>query len=220
MAKEKEFYTLRILNDRGDVHYTLHLTEEERARLKERLDKHLEDGDLGDYFFHPIFPATALKFAGITENLDNLLGSYERKAPDEFRVPERLPEKEETLIRDLLTAAFEGGSNYWYRIESAQYPPGSKKADFKEGGRMQPAGEYYHWSALVPTYPGGSLVIREVGEGEGESFVLDLPALKRGLILMREKYPRHYANILSENWDAETGDVFLQLSLFGDIVFG
>jgi hypothetical protein len=37
---------------------------------------------------------------------------------------------------------------------------------------------------------------------------------------MADKYPRHIADILSENDDATTGDVFLQLCLFGDVVYG
>ena len=38
--------------------------------------------------------------------------------------------------------------------------------------------------------------------------------------IMADKFPRHFANILNENDDAETGDVFLQCCLWGDIVYG
>lgn len=37
---------------------------------------------------------------------------------------------------------------------------------------------------------------------------------------MAEKWPRHFGNFISENEDAETGDVFIQLALLGDIVYG
>jgi len=37
---------------------------------------------------------------------------------------------------------------------------------------------------------------------------------------MAEKYPRHFHNFLEENDDAETGDVFIQCCLFGEIVYG
>jgi hypothetical protein len=32
--------------------------------------------------------------------------------------------------------------------------------------------------------------------------------------------PRHFADVLNENDDAGTGDVFLQCCLFGEIIFG
>jgi hypothetical protein len=80
--------------------------------------------------------------------------------------------------------------------------------------------DYYHWSQLVPTFPGGQLVIRDIGEGGGETHVLDLPALKKGWILLKQKYPKIYKRVIEESWDASDGDVFLQLALFGDVIFG
>ena len=41
-----------------------------------------------------------------------------------------------------------------------------------------------------------------------------------GLGLMLEKYPQHFGNFMSENDDAETADVFIQLCLFGEVVYG
>jgi hypothetical protein len=37
---------------------------------------------------------------------------------------------------------------------------------------------------------------------------------------MQEQYPRHFSNFISENYDAETGDVFLQCCLLGKVKFG
>lgn len=37
---------------------------------------------------------------------------------------------------------------------------------------------------------------------------------------MPVKYPRHWADVLAENDDATTGDVFLQCCLFGECIFG
>lgn len=42
----------------------------------------------------------------------------------------------------------------------------------------------------------------------------------RGLQVMAEKYPRHFGNLISDNDDAETGDVLLQCSVLGEIVYG
>ena len=37
---------------------------------------------------------------------------------------------------------------------------------------------------------------------------------------MHQKYPNHYENFISENDDAETSDVALQLALFKELVYG
>jgi hypothetical protein len=42
----------------------------------------------------------------------------------------------------------------------------------------------------------------------------------RGLQLMADKYPNHFADFMQENDDATTSDVFLQLSVFGELIFG
>ena len=49
---------------------------------------------------------------------------------------------------------------------------------------------------------------------------LDLNAIKKGLQIMAEKYPRHMGDFLNENDDADTGDVFLQCCLFGEAIYG
>lgn len=44
--------------------------------------------------------------------------------------------------------------------------------------------------------------------------------VRKGLELMQEQYPRHYADLVEEDDDAITGDVWLQLAVFGDIIYG
>ena len=44
--------------------------------------------------------------------------------------------------------------------------------------------------------------------------------VKKGLELMRDQYPRHYADLVEENDDAITGDVWLQLTVFGELIYG
>ena len=112
-------------------------------------------------------------------------------------------------IEDLLCDAFEGGSNYWYVIKKFNFPPGQTK------------------QSLGITYPhielplkGGSLLIGEVEGNPEYDKVLDRAAIERGLQLMAEKYPKHYADFMTENDDAITGDVFLQVALYGEVIFG
>jgi hypothetical protein len=108
-------------------------------------------------------------------------------------------------IKDLLCSAFEGGINYWVgHVDITNRPP---KA------------EYYHES---PVY-GGELTLH-VEESEtvpGKEIVkLNRAALEKGLQIMQEKYPQHWADFIKENDDAITADVFVQCCVFGDIIYG
>ena len=49
---------------------------------------------------------------------------------------------------------------------------------------------------------------------------LDRESIKKGLMLMADKYPRHFNDFVNDNDDAITGDVFLQCCLLGDVVYG
>lgn len=75
-----------------------------------------------------------------------------------------------------------------------------------------------------PLNRGGSITLQISGDendkDNGKQFVLNLKEIKYGLTCMSKKYPRHYADFLSENENAGTGDVFLQCCLFGEIIYG
>lgn len=49
---------------------------------------------------------------------------------------------------------------------------------------------------------------------------ITLADIKKGLDLMKEKYPRHWADLVEENDDLITGDVWLQLTVFGELIYG
>ena len=104
-------------------------------------------------------------------------------------------------IKDLLCTAFEGGSNYW--IDEVILPD---KAARKAAGA-----EFFHESPLV----GLELT---VVSAQGRH-ALNRAALERGLQIMADKYPKHFSDIISDNADAITGDLFLQCCLFGEEVF-
>jgi hypothetical protein len=42
----------------------------------------------------------------------------------------------------------------------------------------------------------------------------------RGMDVMQEKYPQHWADIINESDDANTADVFLQCVVFGEVIYG
>jgi hypothetical protein len=128
------------------------------------------------------------------------------------------------MLRGMLCNAFEGGSNYWYFVEAEILPRGFTRADFAEGGKCQDPDNYWHPLELIPTFPGGALIItaapdgaaaiddeepRDVREDDMLPAILDKAALLRGCEVMAAKYPRHFADMTGENDDAITG-------LFGD----
>lgn len=44
--------------------------------------------------------------------------------------------------------------------------------------------------------------------------------VRKGLELMRDQYPRHWADLVEENDDLITGDVWLQLTVFQEVIYG
>jgi len=113
-------------------------------------------------------------------------------------------------ISYLLCSAFEGGSNYWYSINSDTPPPNGVDLSAFDG----------HWDTVYahvhyPLCAGGSLTIKDM-EDNNKTYTLSLKEIEHGLKVFAEKYPRHFGNWLSEDDDAITGDVFLQCCLFGE----
>lgn len=122
-------------------------------------------------------------------------------------------------VADLLCSGMEGGIGYWGQIVDyvtpIDYPNGPM--DFRFDAKQL----FRHID--FPLNPGGAVIleITEAGEVTDEKvFVLTLDKLEAGLTIMAAKYPRHFANFMAQNEDAETGDVFIQCALFGETVFG
>ena len=49
---------------------------------------------------------------------------------------------------------------------------------------------------------------------------ITLADVEKGLKLMQEQYPHDYADLMEEEDDAITGDVWLQLAVFGELIYG
>jgi hypothetical protein len=121
-------------------------------------------------------------------------------------------EVSDEIVSNLLCSAFEGGSNYWLASTESCIP---------EGAKIDGDGHVYRHD--VPLLEGGMLVVHiqeEIKHGLGTRYTLTRSDLVRGLGIMRDKAPKHFGDALAENGDATTGDVFLQMCLFGEEVFG
>lgn len=112
-------------------------------------------------------------------------------------------------VMNLLCAALEGGSNYWIsEVHQGEEP-------------AQPLDNDFAWFEWWPVY-GGSIKLVELDPdtGERKQHILNKDVLREGLAKMAEKSPRHFADVLAGNDDGETGDVFLQYCLLGELIYG
>lgn len=97
-------------------------------------------------------------------------------------------------IVDLFISACEGGSNYWCK-------------------ELTPLGKGGAYEAML----GGFTLI----DGEsGKSHKVSKQDIKKALELFKEKVPHQFGAFMSEDDDAATGDCFLQLCVFGDVIYG
>lgn len=104
------------------------------------------------------------------------------------------------LLADLVVTAFEGGSNYWCRTAVSAKP--TTGTDL--------------WYASLEFYadPGWEIIITP---GDNP---LNQTTATEALLMMHDNYPRHYSDVVTDNMDADTADVFLQCAVFGDVVYG
>lgn len=114
-------------------------------------------------------------------------------------------------VADILCTAIESGSSYWVHV-----------ADVEQGANDSAPWEQEYTPSYIraPFSANGWVEIIDTESGDNGRYLLDRAALERGLKVMAEKYPRHWADFIAENEDATTGDVFLQCALFGEVVYG
>lgn len=143
-----------------------------------------------------------------------------------FTIKQTIPDER---IYNLLVSALEGGSNYWYMLEDRIVPALPYTFTDRLWNDKRANDPAWIHSEEIPFNKGGALVFSVQSEErdedlarkeEAERYTLDREAMARGLALMAEHSPSHFATFLQENDDAETGDVFLQYCLFGEVKFG
>ena len=121
-------------------------------------------------------------------------------------------------IACLLVSAFEGGINYWCERQPFSFvKPTAGWVPVLDAGDEKPE----EWPMYdYPLLPGGAIVFKaDDGSGKTKRYRMDLPMIEKGLKLMAEKEPRHFADFVKDCGDASTGDAFVQLCLFGEVVY-
>jgi hypothetical protein len=127
----------------------------------------------------------------------------------------------DALIASTLCSAFEGGVGYWCQIHDYVRPAAPV-------GHLEGMEDEVFSHVDFPLCPDGAVLCRaidehtlaEVEEDPSLLLQLDRQALDRGLALMPVKSPKQWGHMLSGNGDADTGDTFVQLCLFGEVRYG
>lgn len=109
------------------------------------------------------------------------------------------------IYKDLFVTAYEGACSYWGAVE-IDIPRESEQAESE---------------AVFESIWSDGVEYKVTDCEDGESLgVINKANLKRGMRLMKQDYRWHHNDVTGENWDAITADVFLQLSVMGEIVYG
>lgn len=110
-------------------------------------------------------------------------------------------------LDDLLITAIEGGVGYWCsvaRIRTASY-----------SGRP--------WYATTFSDGAGLMVYPAEPDGvfpDDKPVKLTLARAVQGLELLAEHHPSRWSEFITEQYDVETADVWMQLAVLGEVVYG
>jgi hypothetical protein len=115
---------------------------------------------------------------------------------------------------NLIIGALEGGSNYWYHLTKNAVAIVNKlcPADKKD----EPLSIRF-WAAIKA---GAVIPINDRENSKEELGEISLTSIEKGEQLLADKSPHHLADILSEDGDAITDDVWFQYCTLGEIVYG
>lgn len=126
------------------------------------------------------------------------------------------------MITSLIVSAHEGGSNYWLEEYDTVEP---KNWDTIKETWKDREGEEHVWYYCYPLNEGGKLLYKtDDMEKDDEPLVLDLETIKKTFVLMmgheNSRIRGHAMDVALEQADADTADVFIQMALFGKVVYG
>lgn len=113
---------------------------------------------------------------------------------NKFTVKLEVPE--DSIVSAFICAC-EGGSNYWCK-------------------ELTPKGKGDAYKAMLK----GFTLVEIAEKGETKKHVVGPTKIQRAVKLMAEKHFKHLSDLISGHDDADTGDIFLQLCVFGEVKYG
>ena len=116
-------------------------------------------------------------------------------------------------IESMMVGAIEGGSNYWYDIRSWA---------IIEHATKDMEGEPIVMRILKGLEFGLSLPIYDIEDQDTNIpfGILTQESFQKAFDLMFKNHPHHFADLIGQTDDAITADVFFQLAVMGELVFG
>jgi len=122
------------------------------------------------------------------------------------------------MIADQIITAIEGGSNYWcdgFFLQNCTLD--GQTVEWRMNKSRPPLEN--PWYSDKRVYEGPfEIHVTEIGENAHK--VLNPERINRGLEWLSKNQPGRITEIVSEEGDAETADVFLQACVLGEIVYG
>jgi hypothetical protein len=122
-------------------------------------------------------------------------------------------EIEYQTFEDVLVTALEGGSNYWYLLKDS-IPKLSGRPGLALSERIAQC--VWNGNAEIEY----KLNIYDLEDEEELLGTLSNESAHTGFQLMAEEYPEAFARILNEQYDADDADIWFQLTIMGEVVFG
>jgi len=149
--------------------------------------------------------------------------SWKRYEDDKIKARETRTFGNEDII-NLFVDALEGGSNYWYHIK---HLPKEILYNIKERGvaTSEAIGQHILNGGYIQFYDaeGEDYDDDDYQEKHSDNDLLgtvDMDSILEAITLVKRDYPEVWENILDEQYDANDADIFLQLCVMGDVVFG
>jgi hypothetical protein len=113
-------------------------------------------------------------------------------------------------FENIIVGALEGGSNYWYCLGDNLPPKDSDRTPLST-----------RIATKLFTDPDYKLPIHDIEDPEGEPLgYITQQSMLDAYGIVAEKWPSHFSDMIGDNHDACTADVFFQVAVMGDIVFG
>jgi len=133
-------------------------------------------------------------------------------------------------VYDLLITALEGGSNHWYYLPDLSmcpkkgYTPVTPEVINSFGDSITPPQDFYDcavdriWEAVI--FYGESIPVHDKENLKERLGYINQKTIENGLSIFKNKYPNLYEDCCNEDFDADHADVFFQLVVMGELVFG
>lgn len=113
-------------------------------------------------------------------------------------------------FESIIVTALEGGSNYWYSLGEGIPPKDENNTPLS----VRIANKLFD----DPEY---KLAVHDIEDEEGEPLgYISQQSLLDAYGIIAQKWPHHFSDMTSDDYDAITADVFFQVAVMGDIVFG